>query len=72
MSHDRRPRLGLVMGDPTGIGPEVLAKVLADPQTFQRCRPVVIGDAVTLSWSPEATFAIDLPREETDEGTDHS
>ena len=25
-----------------------------------------------LSWSPEATFAIDLPREETDEGTDHS
>ena len=35
-------------------------------------RPVVIGDAVTLSWSPEATFAIDLPREETDEGTDHS
>jgi 4-hydroxythreonine-4-phosphate dehydrogenase len=45
MSHDRRPRLGLVMGDPTGIGPEVLTKVLADPETFARCRPVVIGDA---------------------------
>ncbi len=28
---ERRPRLAVTMGDPRGIGPEIVAKVLADP-----------------------------------------
>ncbi|WHZ17546.1 MAG: 4-hydroxythreonine-4-phosphate dehydrogenase [Nitrospira sp.] len=37
------PLLGLTMGDPAGIGPEVIAKALADKALGRLCRPVVIG-----------------------------
>ena len=33
------------MGDPAGIGPEIIAKALARPQVHALCRPLVIGDA---------------------------
>jgi 4-hydroxythreonine-4-phosphate dehydrogenase len=33
------------MGDPCGIGPEIAAKALADAAVYQRCQPIVIGDA---------------------------
>jgi 4-hydroxythreonine-4-phosphate dehydrogenase len=42
-STDKRPYLGLTMGDPAGIGPEVLAKALAGRHLFRVCRPIVIG-----------------------------
>ena len=29
-----KPTIGLVMGDPSGIGPELAAKLLASPQTL--------------------------------------
>jgi 4-hydroxythreonine-4-phosphate dehydrogenase len=32
------------MGDPVGIGPEIILKALADPVVYHRCRPLVIGD----------------------------
>ncbi|MDR4481181.1 MAG: 4-hydroxythreonine-4-phosphate dehydrogenase PdxA [Nitrospira sp.] len=38
-----RPLLGLTMGDPAGIGPEVIAKALADKALTRLCCPVVIG-----------------------------
>jgi 4-hydroxythreonine-4-phosphate dehydrogenase len=33
------------MGDPVGIGPEIIAKVIDSGELFPLCRPVVIGDA---------------------------
>ena len=39
------PILGITMGDPAGIGPEITAKVFADPSLHRECRPIVIGDA---------------------------
>jgi 4-hydroxythreonine-4-phosphate dehydrogenase len=33
------------MGDPSGIGPEIILKTLAHPQTWNWCRPIVIGAA---------------------------
>lgn len=38
-----RPRLALTLGDPAGIGPEVILKALADPQIRQNCDLTVIG-----------------------------
>ncbi len=38
------PRVGITMGDPTGVGPEIIVKVLSDKSTFRFCRPVVLGD----------------------------
>ncbi len=42
-TRDRRPVLGVTMGDAAGIGPEVVAKGLADPAIRRLCRPIVIG-----------------------------
>ncbi len=36
--------MGLLLGDPTGIGPEVAAKLLARPETAAAADVVVIGD----------------------------
>ncbi|MHC4645373.1 MAG: 4-hydroxythreonine-4-phosphate dehydrogenase PdxA [Planctomycetota bacterium] len=33
------------MGDPSGIGPEIAAKALADSAVYEMCRPVIFGDA---------------------------
>ena len=41
----RGPILGITMGDPAGVGPEITARALAHPPTVAACRPVVIGDA---------------------------
>lgn len=37
------PLLGITMGDPAGIGPEVIAKALAGTALRRLCRPLVIG-----------------------------
>jgi len=39
------PILGITMGDPAGIGPEIAAKALADPVVRKAARLLVIGDA---------------------------
>jgi 4-phospho-D-threonate 3-dehydrogenase / 4-phospho-D-erythronate 3-dehydrogenase len=38
-----KPLLGITMGDPAGIGPEVIAKALAGKALRRLCRPIVIG-----------------------------
>jgi len=40
-----KPRIVITMGDPTGVGPEIIAAALADPQVRTCCRHLVIGDA---------------------------
>ena len=39
-----KPIIGITMGDPAGIGPEVVLKALAKPEVYELSRPVVIGD----------------------------
>lgn len=52
------PVLGITMGDPAGIGPEVIVKALAREEIRQRCVPIVIGDPKVMeearSLSPNA------------------
>ncbi|MEA3366353.1 MAG: 4-hydroxythreonine-4-phosphate dehydrogenase PdxA [Candidatus Hydrogenedentes bacterium] len=43
-----RPRLALTMGDTNGVGPEILAKVLAQPEVTALCEPIVFGSAEVL------------------------
>jgi 4-hydroxythreonine-4-phosphate dehydrogenase len=38
-----KPLLGITMGDPAGIGPEVIAKALAGTKLSRLCFPLVIG-----------------------------
>jgi len=39
-----RPIVAVTMGDPAGIGPEVILKALADPAVKKESRPLVLGD----------------------------
>lgn len=40
-----KPLIGITLGDPAGIGPEITVKALADHSIYEACRPLVIGDA---------------------------
>jgi 4-hydroxythreonine-4-phosphate dehydrogenase len=37
--------IAITMGDPAGIGPEIVVKSLSDKTVYERCRPIVVGDA---------------------------
>ncbi|MBU1741103.1 MAG: 4-hydroxythreonine-4-phosphate dehydrogenase PdxA [Proteobacteria bacterium] len=43
-----KPLVGITLGDPAGIGPEVLARALATGEPHRVGRPVVIGDPAIL------------------------
>ncbi|MBD0370634.1 MAG: 4-hydroxythreonine-4-phosphate dehydrogenase PdxA [Pyrinomonadaceae bacterium] len=48
-SRQKLPRIGITMGDPAGIGPEVVLKAVAEEEILRVCRPVIIGDAQLLA-----------------------
>jgi 4-hydroxythreonine-4-phosphate dehydrogenase len=39
-----KPIIVITMGDPCGVGPEVIVRSLADPEIGDICRPLVLGD----------------------------
>lgn len=48
------PKIGISMGDPAGIGPEICIKALATEKYYQQCKPLVVGDATTMSLAASA------------------
>lgn len=50
-----KPVIAITMGDPTGIGPEIIAKALCDEKIHGICRPIVIGDEDSLIRAIAAT-----------------
>lgn len=40
-----KPKIGISMGDPAGIGPEICVKALGESSVYERCNPIVVGDA---------------------------
>ena len=69
MTAARLPLLGITMGDPAGVGPEITVKALATPEVASACRPVVIGDrsvmeaALSLLRSPLRLHVVSKPAE---------
>lgn len=49
-----KPILGITMGDPFGNGPEITVKALADKTVYDRCRPLVVGDAAAMEYAVKA------------------
>jgi 4-hydroxythreonine-4-phosphate dehydrogenase len=56
---DKRPVLAVTMGDPAGVGPEVIVKALECAEVWDVCRPVVVGDA---RWLEEARRIVGTQR----------
>ena len=40
-----RPLIGISVGDPAGIGPEITAKALSLSEIYEICRPLAVGEA---------------------------
>ncbi len=38
------PKIGITLGDPTGVGPEIIVKALSKRRLFEVCRPIIFGD----------------------------
>ncbi len=45
MTTEKRPILGISIGDPGGIGPEITAKALGRKDIYELCKPLVVADA---------------------------
>ena len=46
-----KPILGISMGDPFGNGPEITVRALNDKTVYDRCRPLVVGDATSMTYA---------------------
>jgi len=62
------PRIAITMGDPAGIGPEVILKALLQADVYQVCRPIVVGDIdvlkmVSKKLGPLSFHTIETPSE---------
>lgn len=53
-----KPIIGISMGDPAGIGPEICANALSRTDVYDRCRPLVVGDVRVLQ---QAVNLLQLP-----------
>ena len=51
----QKPAIAITMGDPCGIGPEVVIKALADSRVYASCRPLVIGNTFAMRQAVQAT-----------------
>ncbi|WP_375461679.1 4-hydroxythreonine-4-phosphate dehydrogenase PdxA [uncultured Enterovirga sp.] len=61
MLGNQRPTIALAIGDPAGIGPELAARMVADPEIREAGSLVVVGDARVLSrGAVEAGLALDI------------
>jgi len=63
MDNGHLPLLAVTLGDPAGIGPEVVLKAMAHDGLHTRCRPLVLGDRRILeramAWPDVPALAID-------------
>ncbi|HIM38150.1 MAG TPA: 4-hydroxythreonine-4-phosphate dehydrogenase PdxA [Dehalococcoidia bacterium] len=55
MKASQKPSIAITMGDPCGIGPEVVVKALADHWVYASCRPVVVGNTYAMERAVELT-----------------
>ncbi len=66
MPHRDQPRIALTLGDPNGVGPEVVLKSLSDARMRRHFKPIVVGSlsvlrqhAEKLGWSAMALEGVD-------------
>ena len=68
MTNDR-PLIGISVGDPAGIGPEITAKSLSSADVYEVCRPLAVGEAEMMKRAVEfsgldlRTHAVSSPGE---------
>ena len=51
----QKPLLAITLGDPAGVGPEVVVRAWSDPRVHECCRPVALGHPEILRRAVELT-----------------
>lgn len=44
-----KPTIAITLGDPAGVGPEIVVKSLLEPKVYEVCQPLVIGDKTVIA-----------------------
>jgi 4-hydroxythreonine-4-phosphate dehydrogenase len=57
---NRRAIIAITTGDAAGVGPEIIVKALLSRQIYVTCRPLLVGEGVTMS---EVIRLLDSPLE---------
>ena len=65
-NHGKKPAIAITMGDPCGIGPEVVVKAMADSRVYETCRPLVVGNVYAMEQAVSLTGATMTVKEVTD------
>ena len=65
MTQPAKPTIAVTIGDPTGVGPEIIVKSIASGQLNAHCKPLVLGRPAILKQAAR-TSAIDLEIMEVD------
>lgn len=60
-------RIGITLGDPAGIGPEISIKAFAKKALYERCQPLLVGDACVVEKYLQAHPELDLKLNVIDE-----
>jgi len=63
------PTIAITMGDPAGVGPEIIMKALAQSAVHEICQPLVVGDAARLRQAGKLT-GLDLAVDALDSAAD--
>ena len=43
-----RPKIGITMGDPASVGPEIAINALLEKDIYELCDPIIVGDIKVL------------------------
>jgi 4-hydroxythreonine-4-phosphate dehydrogenase len=57
---DSRPIVGITMGDPVGIGPELICMALCNQAVYDLAKPLVLGDVQVLEAAKQINRAPDI------------
>lgn len=60
-------RIGITLGDPAGIGPEISIKAFAKKDLYERCQPLLVGDACVVEKYLQAHPELNLKLNVVDE-----
>jgi 4-hydroxythreonine-4-phosphate dehydrogenase len=60
-----KPTIGIILGDPCGVGPEIVAKLLADQDVLSRARIVLVADRSVFR-AGQLVAGVDVATEEVD------
>lgn len=60
-------RIGITLGDPAGIGPEISIKAFAKKALYERCQPLLVGDVCVVEKYLQAHPELDLKLNVIDE-----